>query len=409
MILWIILTAMIVVAAVGLTIPLVRRYDARRTRGGAVGVLKEQLNDLETRAAAEAIPPAEVEGLRSEIKRRILAEGGHDEGPARPLGERGLIAVALGVAALVVLGGSAIYLKIGRPDLPGAAGVTVAPATTSSDPAHPGGGDTAAMIGQLEAKLKASPNDPEGWRMLGWSYIQTGRFADAANAYGKAAAIDPKAEYLSAQGEALVQAANGQVTPDARTAFRKAVAADPTDPRARYFLGVDKDQQGDHKGAMADWIALLKSAPPDAAWAGEVRAFVIRIAAERNIDISGQLPPAPAGSASAQVAPPSAPTPGAAPDATPGPTSDQVAQASQMPAADQQAMIQNMVEGLATKLKASPRDPNGWVRLMRARMVLNQPDAAAAAFHEALKTYSGDSNQQAAFKDAARQLGVPGA
>ena len=80
-----------------------------------------------------------------------------------------------------------------------------------------------------------------------------------------------------------------------------------------------------------------------------------------------------------------------------------------MPAGDQQAMIQNMVEGLAQRLKANPKDPNGWVRLMRARMVLNQPDAASAAFHEALKTYAGDTNQQAAFKDAAHQLAVPGA
>jgi cytochrome c-type biogenesis protein CcmH len=158
---------------------------------------------------------------------------------------------------------------------------------------------------------------------------------------------------------------------------------------------------------MADWIALLKSAPPDAPWAGEVRSFVIRIAQERHIDISSQLPPPPAGAAPAGAAEAAAPDAAGAP--APGPTPDQVAAASQMPAGDQQAMIQNMVEGLASKLKANPRDPNGWVRLMRARMVLNQPDAASAAFHEALKTYSGDSAQQSAFKEAARQLGVPGA
>ena len=93
----------------------------------------------------------------------------------------------------------------------------------------------------------------------------------------------------------------------------------------------------------------------------------------------------------------------------PASAADQVARASQMPAGDQQAMIQNMVEGLASRLKSDPRDPNGWVRLMRARMVLNQPDAAANAYHQALKTYADDGAQQAAFKDAARQLGVPGA
>ena len=351
------------------------------------------------------MPAAEAEGLRTEIKRRILAEGPETEAPARPISERSLVVLALGLVAIVVLGAAGLYLKFGRPDLNGAPGVTVAPATASADPTHPGGGDVAGMIGQLEAKMKQTPNDPEGWRMLGWSYIQTQRYADAANAYGRAAALDPKAEYLSAEGEALVQAANGQVTPDARTAFKKAVAADPSDPRARYFLAVDKDQQGDHKGAMADWIALIKSAPPDAPWAGEVRTFVTRIAAERGLDISGQLPPAPVASAAADTAPPASPVPA---PAAPGPTPDQVAAASQMPAADQQAMIQNMVDGLAARLKTDPRDPNGWVRLMRARMVLNQPDAASVAYHQALKTYGDNTAQQAAFKDAARQLGVPG-
>lgn len=412
MMLWFILTAMIVVAAVGLTIPLVRRYDARRARGGTnVAVLKDQLSELDARLAAETMPESEAEGLRTEIKRRILAEGAEVEAPARPISERSLIVLALGMVAIVVLGATGLYLKFGRPDLSGSPGVSVAPAGAASDPAHPGGGDTSAMIGQLEAKMKASPNDPEGWRMLGWSYVQTSRFADAANAYGRAAALDPKAEYFSARGEALVQAANGQVNPDAHAAFQNAVDKDPSDPRARYFLAVDKDQHGDHKGAMADWIALLKSAPPDAPWAGQVRAFVIKIAAERGIDVSGQLPPVPAGgpiadagAASAPAMPPAGGQPGA-----PGPTPDQVAQASQMPAADQQAMIQNMVEGLASRLKTDPHDPNGWVRLMRARMVLNQPDAAVVAYRQALKTYSGDNAQQAAFKEAARQLGVPGA
>jgi cytochrome c-type biogenesis protein CcmH len=397
MILWLILTAMLVLAAVGLTVPLVRRYDSRRARGGNVAVLKEQLGELDARAAAENMPAAEAEGLRTEIKRRILAEGAAEDGPSRPIGERGLVTLALGMTAILVLGATGLYLKFGRPDLSSAPGVRVGPATASADPAHPGGGDTAAMIGQLEAKMKTSPNDPEGWRMLGWSYVQVGRYADAAAAYGRAASLDPKAEYMSAQGEALVQAANGQVTPDARAAFKKAIATDAADPRARYFLAVDKDQQGDHKGAMADWIALLKSAPPDAPWAAEVRSFVIRIASERGVDISDQLPPAPAAAAATEPAP------------APGPTPDQVAAAGQMPAGDQQAMIQNMVEGLATRLKSNPRDPNGWVRLMRARMVLNQPDAASAAFKDALKTYSRDSAQQAAFKEAARQLGVPGA
>lgn len=240
--------------------------------------------------------------------------------------------------------------------------------------------------------------------MLGWSYMQMARYADAAVAYGKASALDPaNADYQSARGEALVRAADGHVTPEARAAFALAVKGDPTDPRARYFLAAAKDQDGDHAGAMADWIALLKSAPPGAPWAPEVRGFVIRIAAARGEDVSAKLPPLPPpapGDAQATAGP--GPVAG-------GPSPDQVAAVQQMPAAQQQAMIRNMVDGLAAKLKANPNDPDGWVELMRARMVLGDPVAATAAYHDARKALASAPDRLTMVSQAAKQLGVPGA
>ncbi|HEX6865778.1 MAG TPA: tetratricopeptide repeat protein, partial [Caulobacteraceae bacterium] len=319
---------------------------------------------------------AETEALRTEVKRRILIEGREPETKSRPLADRTALVLALGLAAVIALAATGLYASMGRPDLESGLAKPGAPA------------DVAQMIRQLEQKMAETPGDPEGWRMLGWSYHQTGRFADAAVAYGRAAALDPgNAEYLSAQGESLVQAADGTVTPAALGAFTAALAADPADPRARYFIGVHKDQQGKHAEAMDDWIALLKDAPPDAPWAAEVRDFVERIAAERNIDLSRRLPAA----------------------AAPGPTPDQMAAAQQMPAGDRQAMIRGMVEGLDARLRDDPNDADGWVRLMRARMVLGETGKAAQAYADARKAFAGDAQQLAAFKQAARELGVPGA
>jgi cytochrome c-type biogenesis protein CcmH len=252
------------------------------------------------------------------------------------------------------------------------------------------------MIAGLENKLKQAPNDAAGWQMLAWSYMRTGRPADAAKAYARAVALDPKNnEYLSAEGEAMAQA-DGQVSPDAAAIFRRAQTADPTDPRARYFLAMFKDQQGDHAGAIADWIALLKSAPPDAPWAGDVRSYVENRAKEQGVDISARLPPAP----------PAASQPVAGP-ASPGPTEEQMATAGQMPAGDQQAMIHGMVDKLAAELKANPHDSDGWIRLMRARMVLGEKDQAVAAYRDARKAFADAPSQQAALRDAAQSLSIP--
>ena len=395
--LWMILTLMVALAAVGLAIPLVRRHDAARTaRGSVAEVLKGQLGEIEAQAAAGALPPDEAESLKADVKRRVLAEGRETEAPARPLSERTLLILALGLVAVVVLAATGLYLKIGQP----AAGGPAAPeATAALPPGHPNG-EVTAMIGQLEARMKKAPNDAEGWRMLGWSYLQVGRNADAATAYGRAVALDPhNGEYLSAQGEATVLASQGQVTPAAEAIFRKAVSLDAGDPRARYYLAVGKDQKGDAKGAMDDWIALLKSAPPDAPWAPEVRAFVEKVAQDRHVDLTGRLPPAPAGPALAEAAPSGSP---------PGPNADQVAAAGQMSAEGRQAMLEGMVAKQAASLKANPRDLDGWQRLIRARMVLGQAQAAAQAYRDASKVFAGSPTEQAALRQTAASVGVPG-
>ena len=47
------------------------------------------------------------------------------------------------------------------------------------------------MIERLAARLETTPEDIEGWRMLGWSYFQTARYEQAATAYARAVELDP--------------------------------------------------------------------------------------------------------------------------------------------------------------------------------------------------------------------------
>ena len=396
MILWIVLTLMIALAVVGLAVPLIRPGGVLDRRSTTADVLKGQLRDLDAQAAAGLTPPEDIAALRLEIERRALAEGVDEVRPGRPLGEKALLRLAFGLAAVVALGGAGLYAVLGRPEVPGTS-PTVGQ-TAATDVAAHEGADVQAMIGQLEAQLQRTPEDVDGWRMLGWSYFQTGRFAEAAGAYGRAAALAPAdSEHLSAQGESLVQAAGGQITPAALTAFRNAVRVNPADPRARYFLAVEMDQRGDREGAMAAWVDLINSAPDGAPWATEVRTFVEDLARERGQDISGRLRPAVAST-----------TPSVVPG-RPGPTAAQVAEAQTMAPADRQAMIRGMVDGLEARLASAPRDRDGWEQLMRARMVLEDPQAATAAYRAGLRAFADAPADQAALTAAARALRVPGA
>jgi len=375
--LWLVLALMATTAIAGMTLPLLRDRKRPRRRT-TLDVLKTQLTEVESQREGGQISQDEASGLSTEIKRRIIAEGRFDERASQNIDVRARPYIAAVLAALIALSASLLYLSVGRPEV----GTRIAETAGTAGPQAGAFRDLPAIIEKLKARLRQSPTETQGWRLLGWAYLVTGKPSDAANAYARAIALDPRsAADHSAQGDALVQAAGGLVTPAALAAFHEATARDVNDPRARYFLGLYKEQQGDHDGAMADWIALLKSAPADAPWLADVRAFVERVARMHGQDLSKLL------------------------SGEPGDTGSSGAQSSP---ADPSKMIHAMVDKLAAELKANPRNEEGWSELMRARMVLGETDAAKTAYRDAMTAFADAPAKQAELRRAAQALHVPG-
>ena len=311
----------------------------------------------------------------------------------RTIGSLGWLALAAAAAVLIAA------IGLSRTATPAAN--DTAPTSNTEAPANPAA-DSGAAIASLEQRMQAHPDDGEGWRSLGSSYFAAQRYPDSAGAYAKATRLLPdRADIWSAFGEAQTMASNA-VDPIAHDAFGKALAIDPKDSRARYFLAVEKDVKGDHRGAVDDWIALLRDAPNDAPWTQSVHDLVLQVAGQHKIDVAGRLPdivsaPAVAGGDTAARA------------AIPGPTSDQMNDAAGLAPGQQDEMARDMVDRLAQRLAAQPNDFDGWVRLMRARMVLRDPKAASDALTAARRAFSADKASLAKLTDAARALGVPGA
>jgi cytochrome c-type biogenesis protein CcmH/NrfG len=90
--------------------------------------------------------------------------------------------------------------------------------------------DVNTMIERLAARLASAPDDVQGWRTLGWSYLNTGRYDDAVKAYAKAVALDPNSPEIArlyedakskASGGAGVASATDATTPvESRAAAR---------------------------------------------------------------------------------------------------------------------------------------------------------------------------------------------
>ncbi|OYU36479.1 tetratricopeptide repeat protein [Novosphingobium sp. PASSN1] len=318
--------------------------------------------------------------------------------PSTASGRGGRVVLVLAAAVALTAGGVAVWR--GQRD---AEIIAQPPAPTESQ--APAVDD---VITRLEARLKAKPDDAEGWRMLGWSYFQTQRFAEAATALKEATKLDPEhAETFSFLGESLVLASKseGKIPWDAQAAFNKALKLDPKDARARYFRAVAMDLGGQHRKAIDAWFALLKDTPSDAPYAEDIRAVIKSVGDRYRIPYEERL-------AAAQFAPPASgmATNGAAVagGAIPGPSSAEIKAASTLPKGQQEAMIRGMVDGLEAKLAKNPGNVDGWIMLMRSRMQLGEPGKAAKALEGGLAAFRNDLGAARKLREAAGAIGVPG-
>ena len=217
--------------------------------------------------------------------------------------------------------------------------------------------DLNGLITLLIARVRSAPTDLQAWVYLGRAYMGAGDPGDAAKAYSRAAAMaagagKPNAGLYSLYGEALVAAANGQVSDEAEAAFRAALKLDPKEPASRFFLGDALAAHGDKPGALSLWNGLLQDTPANSPLH---QALVDRIAL-----VSAQA--------------------GAAPD----------------PKA--------MVAMLAGRLKQNPDDAQGWLRLIRAYSVLGERAQAQDALQTARKTFQGRKDILASLDDEAKAL-----
>lgn len=255
--------------------------------------------------------------------------------------------------------------------------------------------DVETMIARLAARLERSPNDPEGWRMLGWSYFNTQKYQLASDAYARAVQLKAdSAPYQSAFGEALVKAAGDVVTPKAKEAFDKALKLDASDTPARFYTGLAKQQGGDARGALEDWIALLKDVKPGEETRLDLRKRTLALAEQIGENVSSRLP------TETKTAGPGPTKP------LKGPTPEDIRSAAAMSEKERTAMIRGMVESLDNRLNGSPRDPEGWIRLIRSRQALRETEKARAALRRARQIFSDSPATLERIIAEAKALGV---
>ncbi|NCU00932.1 c-type cytochrome biogenesis protein CcmI [Candidatus Macondimonas diazotrophica] len=171
-----------------------------------------------------------------------------------------------GVLALVIpLLAGALYLQLG------AWPVIATPPEGSAD--------LDRLVDNLAERLAANPEEREGWILLGRSYAGLGRQTDAAQAFGKALALerdDP--EVLSQRAQALALQSNPpQWAGEPAQLLDEALALDADHPRTLWLAGVAAAARGDAEAAGRHWRHLLTLIGPEAPVADTLRQALAQI------------------------------------------------------------------------------------------------------------------------------------
>jgi len=235
-----------------------------------VSLYRDQLRELDEDLAAGTIDRERHAEARADLERRLLEDtDGSTVAPASPVNPRGIRGTVLALAVIVPVITVSLYLVTGTPD----ALMKDAVAPESAHAVTPQ--QVEQMISKLAARLKDTPDDAEGWLMLGRSYAALNRFKEAAPAYAKAAALIPdSAQVMVDYADVLAMSMGRRLAGEPEKLVMRALEIDPGNLKALAMAGTIEFDKKNYAVAIAHWQKLVTALPPDSEIAGSVRSSI---------------------------------------------------------------------------------------------------------------------------------------
>ncbi|MGB9356842.1 MAG: c-type cytochrome biogenesis protein CcmI, partial [Azonexus sp.] len=232
--------------------PLAGKADRKQAN---LAIFRDQLAELEREKSEGSLAESDFEQAKRELQRRLLEEVEPDaaattpgtHGPSRKLA----VAILVLMPVLAVLG----YGMLGNPNALDPTRIAAPPQMTQEQ--------INDMVAKLAARMEANPDNMQGWLMLARSYKTMGRYAEAAEAYGKAEkVINDDPELLASYAETIAMATGNGLTGKPSQLVERALKIDPQHPHSLFLAGAAAMEAGDNKKGIAYWEALLPQVEP---------------------------------------------------------------------------------------------------------------------------------------------------
>lgn len=254
------LSAAVVVALIHPLLLTAKPAAAPDAACAARSIYDAQRAELDREAGQGTMTAEELEQAKAELGRRFLKSIKQAEAAAAPKRDSQLKVLAVAMSVVLPVGALAIYLQIGAPGVPSQTNEARKAALQERDQYE-------RLVAALEAALNSGKGDAQGWRMLAQGYRNLDNPAKSLDALRRAVpwlkekgqTVPP--DIFAALGAGLVTEAQGTVTAAAADALRGALAAEPANMTARFYLGLERAQAGDSDSARGYWTPLLAELP----------------------------------------------------------------------------------------------------------------------------------------------------
>lgn len=224
-----------------------------------IKIARERRANLQSALSNGSIDQAtfdtELSDLENALAIDLTAEQAHRESTRSGLIIAGLITLFLPIAS------GALYLHLGTPD-----GVNTdamhrqALAAQEQQQQQPQSNKPPALtelLPNLEKKLDANPDDVDGWKLLGKSYLSLGEFDNAQRALVRAFNLDKSDPELLAQlAEATAMQRGGDLSGQASEYIDSALLINPEHQQSLWLKAIATQQAQNHEEAITRFEAL---------------------------------------------------------------------------------------------------------------------------------------------------------
>ncbi|RTZ64112.1 MAG: c-type cytochrome biogenesis protein CcmI [Aquificaceae bacterium] len=270
---WIYATLLIILTLWVLLPPLLKKSmieeDDRRDQN--IHIAKEQLAELETSFSNKQMGEDEYLSRRDELEQALYSDVAETSETTVNYAKPSYIGAVI-VALLIPLISVGVYSQYGNSQAADPEMAKIAkkvPLTADGKP------DIDAMVLGLRRKLDANPNNPEGWYMMGRSYMALKRYKGAVEAFGKLLELQPndaKVMLFLADAEAMQN--RGSMEGHPAELVEKSLSIEPNSITGLWLGGMVAQKQGKHSLAIKRWTSLIPLLDDDATQIAEIKGMI---------------------------------------------------------------------------------------------------------------------------------------